>query len=328
MPFRRLPDTDPGRLQALEGAAAKAAVVPAENLAFTAATKTRLDLSLPQFRTEMQQRGSARGVQVQATEALDTQKNRLRTWISHFFQGFNNGVVRSVFQAAERAHFQLAASQDTLPKLSSEADLLMWSQRIVDGDAARVTAGGAAMPFPSASEVGTERATYVTLQADQTAKKDAHDDEQEDVEVLRVGVDELIEDIWDEVEFHFRKEAPSSVRANAREYGVVYVTRPGETPEPGEPPAAPQNVALEVGQQNSVTASWSPVAGANHYIGFKQLVGEDPDFVQLGTTTETTMFVASPSSGQTVRFKVRAVSGTGQQQVEGPDSEVVEVTLP
>ena len=59
MPSRRLPDTDVGRLQALQTASDKAATVPAGQLAFSAATKTRLDTTLPQFRTEVGERGVA-----------------------------------------------------------------------------------------------------------------------------------------------------------------------------------------------------------------------------------------------------------------------------
>lgn len=231
MPFRQLPRSDGDRLQALEAAAAKAAAVDPADLAFTAATKTTLDATLPQFRTELQERGTALGAQVEATTALTAQRERLRMWTSHFFQNLNFGVARGVFQAGDRAFFQLPTSQESLPGMSSEADLLMWSQRVVDGETARVAAGGTAIPFPTSTEVGAERATYVTLQADQSTKRDAADSEQEDVEALRDSIDELVADIWDEVEFTFRKDAPPSLRAKAREYGVVYVPRPGEPPE-------------------------------------------------------------------------------------------------
>ncbi|MBV9656797.1 MAG: hypothetical protein JO295_01680 [Verrucomicrobia bacterium] len=44
---------------------------------------------------------------------------------------------------------------------------------------------------------------------------------------LRPDMDRLILDIWDEVEFAFRKAgSPASIRRKSREYGVVYDTRP------------------------------------------------------------------------------------------------------
>ncbi len=93
-------------------------------------------------------------------------------------------------------------------------------------------------------------------------------------------------------------------------------------------PSQPTGLTLDVGPQNAVTASWNPTPGADSYKVFKQEVGSDPDFLLAGTTTDTSLLVASPSSGTTVRVKVRAVAGTGQNQAEGPDSAVVEITVP
>ena len=153
--------------------------------------------------------------------------------------------------------------------------------------------------------------------AQQSTKKDALNAEQEDVAALRPTVDLLVRDIWDEVEFTFRHDAPSSLRAKAREYGVVYASRPGEL-------AAPTGVTLTPGAGNSLTAGWNAVAGAGSYRLLKQQVGTDPDFVVAGNPTATTFALGSFPAGATVRVKVRAISGT----TEGPDSQVVETTLP
>lgn len=125
-------------------------------------------------------------------------------------------------------------SQTTLPQLSSDAELTMWADRIVSGEAARTAAGGTALPFPTVAEVDAELTQYKSLRADQSTKKDAYDSEQEDVEALRADVEALIRDIWDEVEFAFRRDDSPSLRRKAREYGVFYATRPGEEPEAEE----------------------------------------------------------------------------------------------
>ena len=321
MPARRLPDTDAGRLQALRTAKEKSDSVPAASSPLSAATKTQLDTIYPQFRTEMEQSGVALAGQTAATQAEDTQEMRLRMWSSHFFQNLNMAIDRGVIAASARAFYLLDVSQESLPNMDSETDLVLWSGRAVSGESARVAAGGAAMPFPPATEVNAELTLYNTRRADQSTKKDAFGAEQEDVELLRPTVDLLIRDIWDEVEFAFRHDSASSRRAKAREWGVIYTSRPGEPPQP---PAAPTGVALAVGAGNDVTASWIAVTGAGSYRLLKQLVGTDPDFVVVGTTTATTLLVGTFPGGSTVRVKVRALSGT----IEGPDSAVVETVIP
>lgn len=314
MPARLLPVTDAARLQALETAAGKAAAVGAGPLAFSAATKTTLDATLPQFRTELQERGVALGAQVAATTALTAQRGRLRTYVSHFLQQLNMAIARGVLTVADRAFFQIPTSQESLPRMTSEAELLMWSQRIADGEAARVTAGGTALPFPSATEVTTERTAYVTLQADQSTKKDALDAEQEDVDAMRAAVDGLILDIWDEVEFTFRKESASSARANAREYGVVYVSRPGEPTEPGQPPPPPATPVLTQSTSGQMIVEIVAVEGATAYKYYRQEVGVDADFILHETSSETTSVINGLTLGNTLRVYVTSLNNDGESQ--------------
>lgn len=345
MPSRDLPNTDVKRLQALEAAAAKAAATDPTQLAFTAETKTQLDADLPLFLTEMQQRGTALSEQTEATQALTGQRRRLRMFSSHYLRVFNLAIEREAFAASDRGHYQLPTSQDSLPALTSEADLLLWSQRINAGEAARVAAGGAAMAFPSAAEVQAERDAYVALQADQTTKKDAFDAEAEDVETMREGIDDLIEDIWDEVEFTFRKQSPASLRNKAREYGVVYVSRPGETPEPGETPdpgeppdpGGPEPVTL-TGQwvAAAIQAEFSLTESSDPNVSDYELRGSpgatyDPatatviDTLTVGMTPlefQTTEHLANP--GDAASFKVFLILTTG----EDTGSNTVTITRP
>jgi hypothetical protein len=53
-------------------------------------------------------------------------------------------------------------------------------------------------------------------------------------------VDALIKDMWDTIEFNLRSHDAPSLRRRAREWGVYYALRPGETPEPEPtPPPGP-----------------------------------------------------------------------------------------
>ncbi len=228
------PNSDEQRLQALEALKAKADVTAPADLAFSAANLALLLAFLPNFRLQMQERGSALSAQAESTKVLDKAVQVLRKYVSHFIQVFNLGVSREDYPASERAFFQLHVNQDTVPRLVNEQEVAMWAERIVTGDAARVAAGGAPMSNPTAAQVGVKLTNFVAAEGDQTTKKDTYDHEQEDVAALRNEGHALINDIWDEIEFTYRKDAPSSKRRKAREYGVVYVPNKGETPSPDD----------------------------------------------------------------------------------------------
>lgn len=58
------------------------------------------------------------------------------------------------------------------------------------------------------------------------------------------AIDALILDMWDTIEFKLRALDGPSRRRRGREWGIVYLTRPGEPADPEEPatpeaPAAP-----------------------------------------------------------------------------------------
>jgi hypothetical protein len=56
-----------------------------------------------------------------------------------------------------------------------------------------------------------------------------------DIDTSNPAVDTFIRDMWDTIEFKLRAETGPSRRRRGREWGIVYLTRPGEAPDP-EPP--------------------------------------------------------------------------------------------
>ena len=231
MPYRRMPNSDATRLDALRAVYTKADATPAESLAFSQENYDQLKVLYPQFKKEMDERGTALSVQSESTILRSAAEEKCRLIVSHFLQVFNFGVARGIYKVSERAYFQLDINQENLPDLKTEEGLRSFAENIITGDPKRVAAGGVEMANPSAAEVEAAYNDYVAKLTDQSTKKDTYEKEQKDVDNMRAQIDELIRDIWDEIEFKFRKDEPPALRRKAREYGVVYVSRPGEPEE-------------------------------------------------------------------------------------------------
>jgi hypothetical protein len=92
------------------------------------------------------------------------------------------------------------------------------------------------MSMPSIGDVQAALDAYTAAAAAASAKKDAADAEQEDINPLQAPVDKIIKDCWDTIEFNLRDLDGPSRRRKAREWGVVYVARPGEEPDPEPAP--------------------------------------------------------------------------------------------
>ncbi|MES2661633.1 MAG: hypothetical protein V4689_23645 [Verrucomicrobiota bacterium] len=242
MPFRQLPATDATRAQALTAALEKSAATTGSSRLISAATATALQAFHPNWERETTERADALGHQTSNTATLEAIGASLRMHASHFIQVYQFGVARGIHTPSGRALYELSVNEETVPNLDAEPDLLQWADRIVKGDPRRVIQfGEPAMANPTAAEVAAVLATYKSQLTLQSAAKDALEGEQTDVNALRPAADQLIRDIWDEVEFALRQHDAPTLRRRAREWGVFYALRPGEPEEPitETPPAPP-----------------------------------------------------------------------------------------
>jgi len=242
MPFRRLPDSDNTRTNALQTAREKADATDPAQWAISPETKARIDAILPQWKTEVTERGSALSEQLEASKEEDEAQAFCALTSTHFIQVFNLGITRGVYKESDRAFYGIDGNDSNTPHITTEAETTRWAMAIIDGDAERMADGVAApMVNPSAADVQAALDDWQARHTTQSSTKDTYDKEQEDVEGMRPEVDDLIIDIWDEVEFTYRKDDAPSKRRKAREWGVFYATRPGEEPENGEelPPENP-----------------------------------------------------------------------------------------
>jgi len=221
---RRLPKSNISRELAIRQAHHKMTIVLPPAMALTPNTQTRLAAMETDYPLALNAVAVAQAALSGNTAPKDLAVNRTRTFVSHFIQVFNFGVARGKYPAAHRAFYMLDVSSAALPDLASELDVQLWANRLVEGDASRITAGGLPMANPDAAEVETEREATLLLFANQSTLADALDTAQEALETLNTEADKLIKRVWDEVETFYGEEAPESMRENARQWGVVYIT--------------------------------------------------------------------------------------------------------
>lgn len=221
---RRLSNSNIRRKEALENAAQKQASPGPLGSALTPNTVTRLAAVQPLYTGLYNTAGQKKALAIQATASKNAALNTLRLECKSFIGVFNFGVERGKYQAAERAYFGIDADNSNLPNLSTENDVKQLAKQITDNDAARVAAGGAAMANPSTAEVLAALNAYTPLAQAASNAYDAYDTALEELTNASVEVDKLIKKIWDEVETFFNEEEPESMRQNARQWGVQYVT--------------------------------------------------------------------------------------------------------
>lgn len=297
MPKIYRPDTDSQRTQALQSAKAKYDATDPADRAYSDETYVKLEVVLPEYLANLQKRGMALSAQASAGEKANPTRRSTRLFISHFIMSFNMGVLREEFKGADRAYYQLDVSSDSVPKLTTDDDLVQWANNISAGETARTAAGGTPMANPDAVQVEAQLATLNPLLAALSTRKDAYDNAQQQVEDLRTTADDVIADVWDEVLFTYRKDEAPSMRRRAREYGVVYKPSKGEDPS-----------ADEFSLKGIVTEKDSGLPLADVHVELVQLT-------QITTTDAEGRYIfgLQPAGSYTVRY-----GKVGYQSIELP----------
>ena len=249
MPFRRLADSNPTRLNALEAARKKLAASTGSAILIPPTLATQLDLGsatsiYSRFKKEVGDIAPALASQVAATTHLEETAHRLRLLTTQALHNIQAAIERGDLPAEVRGHYQLAPNQDTLPDIVTPADVVLWAHRIVTGDAARLASGSPAqvgpgpLAWPTTAQITTTITTLDTAETAQLQAKEKTDNEEDQAAALTSEVDFFIKDLWDTIEFNLRALDAPGLRRRAREWGVIYATRPGETPDP-EPAPVP-----------------------------------------------------------------------------------------
>lgn len=301
---RQLPNSNPTRRAALKSAKQKKAGSPIATDVLRATTITYLDAQQPDYETKCVAVDNATTVSAIANAEKDVAQEDTRLYASHFIIVFNLMIRRGLIAKEERARYNLPIEGDALPYMDSEEAVQQVAENIAAGEAARVAAGGTAMSNPSAADVAGKLTTYLTKLTAASEKKDLLDTAQEDLDALNPGADNLILRIWDEVESYFNYETAESKRANAREWGVVYISVGSPTHVeltvllPGGAPAVNREVKIPVAHFTANTDAEGKVAlttTVNGELEVKVKNGDGPNdyFASTITVVESVPFVGT-----------------------------------
>ena len=235
MPTRRLPNSAATRLKAMRTGKDRKDAIPAPLvIPFSATTIAKLDAFYPAYKLKVEAMEAALQAQTNVSGNLKDLRQMAEWLISDFFSALQSAIRRKKFPASVRALYGLAVSDDKIPRLKSEEDIVFWGDKAAIGEAARIAAGGAAISFPSIAEVNTAVANFTNPNQAQANAKEAYDLAQEAVEADKAEADKLVLKMWNEIEAAFDEGDKPSMRRKSREWGVVYVHTAGEPLNPDD----------------------------------------------------------------------------------------------
>lgn len=227
MPYRRLPNTDQARLRAINTAILMGQKKSVDDLAFSAGTLNRLRTFFPGFETNLIHHKLARSQQDKNSRAYLETAKKARIYLSHFIQILNFSIQRGDMKSEVRNYYGMVGDKKS-PSLILESELLEWGKKMIEGEHQRVLHGGNPLYNPSIAVVKVKFDQFVDAYHFQKTLQSNTVRWTQKVAGMRAEADEIILDIWNEVEEYFSAYPEEIKRNRAAEYGVVYVFRPME----------------------------------------------------------------------------------------------------
>jgi len=242
MPYRRLPNTDAARLKALKIALEKGKEVPPHKMAYSSKTIVRLQKFLPLFEHSINLQRQSVASQNKKSKDYNEIIRKSRIYLTHFIRVMNMAIFRGDLPAETRAYYGLATNESTLPSLNNENELISWGRRIIEGEEFRIRKGGSPITNPTIAVVKVRFEKFIeSYNFHKTLIKKSLDYAERTAD-MRKEADEIILQVWNEVETTFGSLPEEIKKKECEVYGLVYFYRKNELDRTGT--ADTKNVIL------------------------------------------------------------------------------------
>jgi hypothetical protein len=228
MPYRRLPNTDAARIRAMRIALEKGKELPPHKLAFSSKTVVKLEKFLPQFEHNIQLFHQSVDSQNKKSKDYNEILRKARIYLTHFIRVMNMAIFRGDLPAETRAYYGLATNEATVPAINTENELMSWGRRIIEGEEFRISKGGSPITNPTIAVVKVRFENFIEAWSHHNNLAKKTFDYNEINSNLRKEADEIILQLWNEVE-STHTTLPEEIRKiQSEDYGLVYFYRKNE----------------------------------------------------------------------------------------------------
>ena len=199
--------------------------LPPNKLAFSSKTIVRLQKFLPLFEHNFKLYRQALSSQNKKGKDYNDTIRKARIYLTHFVRVMNMAILRGELPAETRAFYGLATDESTVPSFNTENELMSWGRRIIEGEEFRIKKGASPITNPTIAVVKVRLENFIEAWTyhNTLAKKTV--DYIEKNYNLRKEADEIILQLWNEVENTHNAFPEDTRKKLSEEYGLVYFYR-------------------------------------------------------------------------------------------------------
>ena len=233
MPYRRLPKTDQARIRALKAAVENSTNNGVYTNVLSHNTYYRAKVLLERFSREVAvySRCVAEQSSKKGNKEYDAALKKARMYVSHFIQVLSMSIMRGEIARNKRPYYGLPEDEDTIPNLFSESAVLEWGIKVMEGERRRQSEGGIPIYNPTMGRVSVVFEIFKSMYEKQQMLQRRTNDALRNISDMRFDVDEIIFEVWGEIEKSFSQLQGEERLKKCALYGVIYYDRPDRKKE-------------------------------------------------------------------------------------------------
>jgi len=244
MPYRQLPNTDNSRYRALKMVIDSNHHLETQNIFISKNCLGRTYKTFNLFEKIVNFSEQNKQNKHLKNQQYSKLYNKSKLFVLHYFQMMNMAIERGELPANIRSFYNLNPSDFKIPKLRTEDELIRVAQSLFNADSKRVSEGGKYLTNPG---IGVVKVWFDKFYEEYQEQQNVHHRnvvEIEHINEIRDEADEVIKDLWDEIETAFVHLSEESRREECSKYGITYVYEDAE-PENNEEQVESKSMQIE-----------------------------------------------------------------------------------
>ncbi len=165
------------------------------------------------------------------TKSSKTYRSELtmaRLYVSHFIQVLNMAIMRGELRKEIKAAYGLDTDSYNNPDLNSETAVKEWGERIIKAEEERTSRGGVPIYNPTIAKVKVHWGVFNEHYFNQRLLRSNVASSLEEITQLRPQADDIILDIWNQVEAFYADLPIEKKMEKCKQFGLIYYYRKSE----------------------------------------------------------------------------------------------------
>ena len=228
MPYRRLPNTDLARIYALQKAVEMEGYREKGELVLSYQTTQEAQQFLTKFQRAQRKYQQCHDLHAESSKTYRKELSMARMYVSHFIQVLNMSVMRGELRKEIKADYGLPIDSYTSPELQNEQAIQEWGEKVINAEEARTSKGGVPIYNPTIAKVKVHWGIWNEHFFSHALMRENMNKALEEVAEMRSEADDIILDIWNQVEATYVDLPPEEKMAKCKAFGLIYYYRAKE----------------------------------------------------------------------------------------------------